>query len=83
MRSPKDRYENDPHYKACVDNMSKMISDCHFSPAEMREMAVMACIHYEINHSFNYYTVPIKVNQAIKTLSEYRKEQDEKAKPDA
>lgn len=76
MKSPKERYENDPQYRAAVDAMQKMIDDAQFSPAEMREMAVLACIHHEMSHCFNYYTVPIGVNKALETLTNYRKEQD-------
>ena len=80
MNSPKQRYENDPNYRKMVDAMEGMIVACQYSPAEMREMAVMASIHYEMRHAFRHYTVPLPVNDAIKVMADWRARVDAEQK---
>ena len=75
MKSPKEKYENDAQYKTAVDSMTGLIINGHFTPSEMREMAVLASIHYEMMHSFKHYTVPSGVNDALGTLSKWREAQ--------
>lgn len=84
MKSPKEKYENDINYHKAVDAMEAAIHQGHFTPSEMREMAVLASIHYELRYGLNNYlqSVPLKVNDAFATLSEYRRqEKDEKETP--
>jgi hypothetical protein len=74
MKSPKDKYENDVNYKSLVDVMEEHIHQGKFTPSEMREAAVLASIHYELRHGFRQYTVPAQVNDAFKTLTDWRSE---------
>ena len=75
--SPKDRYENDLSYKTLVDTMTALIHKCKLTPSEMREAAVLASIHYELHYGFRQYTVPMQVNEAFKTLTNWRKEEED------
>jgi len=77
-QSPKDRYENDAQYKTLCDLIESFLHQARFTPSEVRECAVMACIHYEMKHGLNHYlqSVPLQVNNAFKTLSDYRKDGD-------
>ncbi len=47
MKTPREKYQNDPNYHTCVSHMVQMIERAHFTPSEMREMAVLACTIYE------------------------------------
>ena len=73
MKSPKEKYENDAQFKMLVDTMTKAIIDANFTPSEMREAAVLASVHYELQFGFRHYTVPMQVNDAFKTLCDWRK----------
>ncbi len=80
MSNPKERYENDPQYKRLCDMIESFLHQAQFTPSEVRECAVMACIHYEMKYGFRHYlqSVPMQVNDAFKTLETYRKSEDEK-----
>lgn len=74
MSSPRDRYNTDSHYHALVNLMESFIHTAQFTPSEMREAAVLACIHYEI-HSGRGYRLPLSedLEEAFQTLSDFRK----------
>lgn len=54
MKTPEQKYNNDPQYRACVDMMEKMIHDAMFTPSEMREMAMLASTHFEMCRTQSY-----------------------------
>lgn len=72
IKSPKDKYKNDSHYKVAVDMMKKLIYDGKFTPFEIRKMTILASIHYELRYGFKQYTVPLEVNESFNILSEWR-----------
>jgi len=47
MKTPEEKYRNDPEYHLMVDTMVELIIQCRFTPSEMREMATFASILYE------------------------------------
>ena len=77
LKSPLDRYEQDPQYRALVDTIEGLLHKCQFSPAEVREAAVMACIRYEMRTGFRHLAAPRGVNEAFRVLHEWTKERDE------
>lgn len=45
--TPRDKYQNDPRYKMLVDTMVNQIVQCKYTPSEIAEAAILACIIYE------------------------------------
>ncbi len=44
---PEDRYNRDPAFKSLVDVMHAFIQRAEYTPTEMREAALLACIHHD------------------------------------
>ena len=47
LDSPEARYMRDPAFKTLVDMMQALIQRADYSPSEVREGAMLACIHHE------------------------------------
>jgi hypothetical protein len=47
MRTPEEAYLIDPIYHSLCDSLEKLIIDANLTPSEVREIAMLACIHYE------------------------------------
>lgn len=47
MRTPEEIYLNDPTYRRVVDALEAMMRDMHLTPSEVRECAMLACLHHE------------------------------------
>jgi len=73
MKTIKSKYQNDPQYAACVRMMESMMHNNQFTPSEMREMAVLASINYEMSHHCppSFKLTPA-VEGALRTLQELR-----------
>ena len=48
MKSPKEKYMNDPEYHHLVNMLEGLIDADHFTPPELREACVLASINYEM-----------------------------------
>lgn len=48
MRTPEQNYYSNPEFKALVDYMENAIHHFQYSPSEMREAAMLACVHFEM-----------------------------------
>jgi hypothetical protein len=70
--SPEQRYQTDPTYHGVVDMLEAMVRQCMFSPSEIREAAVLACIHYELRQETMPIAVPEDVFNAFQTIERWR-----------
>ena len=77
--SPEEKYLHDSRYHTLVDTMEAHLQTCLFSPEEMREAVLMACIHYEVHNMSHQARIniaeayPDYVLQALDRLIKWRK----------
>jgi len=78
MKTPREKYQNDPLYKQMVDCLTAMIHNCQFTPSEMRESVILACIVYEeqqirriVFPQLPKPMVPKDVEEALKILNNF------------
>lgn len=50
MKTPKEKYLNDPEYHHLVSMLESMIESARFTPSELREACVLASINYEMRN---------------------------------
>jgi len=75
MRSPKDKYNNDINYRQLVDMLECVIHEAKFTPSEIREASILACINHEMR-IVRPMRIPVKVHDAFLTLEEYAESED-------
>ena len=44
MKTPKEKYANDNNYRRLVDTLEALIVQAEFTPSEIREACMLACI---------------------------------------
>lgn len=76
LKTPQGKYDNDVQYHQMVDTIEHLLHEAQFSPSEVREAAVLACIHFEMRTVHRFQSVTYKVRDALKVLSDFRKEKE-------
>lgn len=71
MKTPNEKYNNDPAYRRLVMTMESLIAGAEFTPSEIREAAMLACIHYEMRYVSNKIVYRDDVENAFKILENY------------
>ena len=71
MMSPKEKYLSDGQYKAFVDMIESCLYRADFTPSEIREMAILACIHYESKNIHKYH-YPVELEDALKKITDWK-----------
>lgn len=72
MKTPREKYMNDPQYRALVDVLHGYIAQAQFTPSEVREAAMMACIKYEMGQLRpSKIKVDPEAARAIDSLNEF------------
>ena len=70
MKTPKEKYMNDPEYHHLVQMLESLIEQSRFTPSELREACVLASINYEMRHIREHQIDP-RVFGALDTLERY------------
>lgn len=70
--TPAEKYNNDAQYRTLVVAIEHQLHEANFTPSEVREAAVLACIHYEQRNAMPLRIIPAEVRQAMKVLQKWR-----------
>ena len=70
MRTPKEKYMNDPEYHNLVCTLESLIEAARFTPSELREACLLASINYEMRHIRDLQIDP-RTNEAIRILDDF------------
>ena len=70
MKSPREKYMNDPEYHSLVRMLEDMIEQARFTPSELREACVLASINYEMHHVREHQIHP-EVGRAFDILDKF------------
>jgi hypothetical protein len=69
LKTPVERYNNDPHFRNLVKYMEALIHQAQFTPSELREAVMLAAINYEMSRLSTVFVENDDVNNALNTLS--------------
>lgn len=70
MKSPREKYMNDPEYHQLVNMLESFIERAQFTPSELREASVLVCINYEMRH-VRSTTIDPRAAEAFRILDEF------------
>jgi hypothetical protein len=70
MKSPREKYQNDPEYNNLVCMLESMIEQARFTPSELREACVLASLNYEMRHIRERQIDP-RTQDALRVLDEF------------
>jgi len=70
MSTPRIKYMSDPQYSALVNTMLNYIEAAHYTPSEVREAAVLACILYE-ERRVSSFVIPKHIDEALEKIHKY------------
>ena len=70
MKTPREKYMNDPEYHQLVTMLENFIERAQFTPSELREAAMLASINYEMRH-VRQHTIDPRTEEAFRVLDEF------------
>ena len=74
MLTPREKYISDPRYRAFVDMIESYLHRADFTPSEVREIAILACINYECKN-LHHYRYPVELDQCLKKITDWTNKQ--------
>lgn len=70
MKTPRDKYMNDPEYHHLVNHLTSLIERAHFTPSELREACVLASINHEMKH-IRSFQIDTELQHAFSVLDKW------------
>tara|TARA_Y100000815_G_C13265771_1_gene471050 strand:- start:147 stop:380 length:234 start_codon:yes stop_codon:yes gene_type:complete len=70
MKSPREKYMNDPEYHQLVHFLEGQIERARFTPSELREACILACINYEMRH-VRQSAIDPRTEEALRILDDF------------
>jgi len=71
MKTPREKYDNDPEYRHLVNSMEHLIRLYKFTPSELREASILASINYEMSHIKPQFLIDPKIEDACTVLDKF------------
>ena len=68
MKTPNEKYENDQSYRQIVDMLTALIHQSEFTPSEIREACMLACIRHEHYRRIRPVVISAEAARAISVL---------------
>lgn len=68
MKTPEEKYQNDPYYRQMVDQLEHYLVMAQTTPSELREMVTFACIQYEMRRPLSGLVMKSAVTSALRRL---------------
>ena len=68
MKTPKEKYANDPNYRRLVDMLEALIHQAEFTPSEIREACMLACILHEHYRRIGQVVISAEAARAMEVL---------------
>jgi hypothetical protein len=72
MKTPMEKYQTDPVFHRGVDMLESLIHEAQYTPSELREMALLASINYEMHRTSRVMYVHQEAEEALKILADIR-----------
>lgn len=70
MKTPEEKYRNDPQYNRLVHVFESLLHQAQFTPSEIREAAMFACIIYERNRTSPAWIIPARKSAELERDNE-------------
>ena len=68
MKTPTEKYANDPSYRHLVDMLTALIDQAKYTPSEIREACMLACIRYEHCRRIRPVVISAEAERAMEVL---------------
>jgi hypothetical protein len=70
MKTPREKYMNDPEYHHLVNMLEQFIERASFTPSELRQACVLASINYEMRHIRDLHIDP-RLEESLRILDDF------------
>lgn len=74
MKTPREKYNNDPNYRLLVDWMISHIDQCNYTPSELREASILASIIQVERNPIRF--MPKSMENKLKILEDWTNNPD-------